>query len=827
MVWLFEKPETASGQPVDDISLADDSPHAAVAQWAAELTTEEVKRLDACGMRALPLKVQQCGKLRMRRVGDASGDEESVPFSHVCLATSFDFAKACALELAPDIREFKAPDAQVYFCAMCLVRVVSGAAKADPNGRELVLTFPFVYRDQLNPLTNWVLMNSNGQANYIVRQELGAALDAPKEGTANLGASLREGLPEQETCEQDEAVHKQLDQVHLQATAQCGSASKGTDDAAAIRAALAQLSTKQRSQALFFDDVELVTRTIDNLKSLTFGGPCLTGAHKEKIKDLPWLASLEIEVNSTTGRLGMFIREDILQDCEAFWAHLERSCPKPFSGKLRRRRAREEWLGLLGQSARDPQRLQQRVAQLVEQRLWELADHVQPRGALPEPVVRIKASPHGRRQRCRRKTKACTPAAFEAGAGCRLADSVEAEDSTETPMAAEMGPALPPTADADTEGLGSPEACRSPSADDNLDSAAPSSSGPPSRGCLSGSTASLTEQAPCPRDLGRPEVFEHAIPDGSTGAPALPAGPCGASGTTGADRGDDALQPVHAGARTDCDSQLLDPVSRAQQHPWGQSEASAPADLETGVLGGQLDGTAESGAMEAAVTPSTWPTSDVIDQTARPSSGSASLLMLAFSEEFKLWSNESELHGLKQASTTASASTCSEPDFCYSVECNSEAEDLPWHNTWIPDEAKSHGVCAGAGAHPRSQEARLDHCFSPGLELDEYCGPVGSPGKVFEGGMAETEPLMRPPPGLELDEYGVPVVSPGKVFEGGVAESEPLMRPPPGLELDKEVLIQRLVQRNIELEAQLLHQWRRPELRSRWSALQRKVVGPR
>merc|ERR1719379_995162 len=137
---------------------------------------------------------------------------------------------------------------------------------------------------------------------------------------------------------------------------------------------MAQLSAKQRSVILSFDDIAIFVRAMEDVKSLLLSGS--GGDRQKRGEGLPWLLALEFETMCGAKRV-MRISEDVLQDVDAFWALLERFCPKPFSGRLRRRRNRVEWPELLAQPARDAKRLQQRVAQLVEQRLWELADETE------------------------------------------------------------------------------------------------------------------------------------------------------------------------------------------------------------------------------------------------------------------------------------------------------------------------------------------------------------------------------------------------------------------------------------------------------------------
>jgi hypothetical protein len=62
-----------------------------------------------------------------------------------------------------------------------------------------------------------------------------------------------------------------------------------------------------------------------------------------------------------------------LDDFQIFLAFMERQCPKLFSGRRRRRDA-SEWLALFNPPARDLARLQQRVAQLLEQQMWVLLE---------------------------------------------------------------------------------------------------------------------------------------------------------------------------------------------------------------------------------------------------------------------------------------------------------------------------------------------------------------------------------------------------------------------------------------------------------------------
>lgn len=132
---------------------------------------------------------------------------------------------------------------------------------------------------------------------------------------------------------------------------------------------------------------------------------------------------------------------------------------------------------------------------------------------------------------------------------------------------------------------------------------------------------------------------------------------------------------------------------------------------------------------------------------------------------------EAQWQAVAEASTKASASTCSEPDSPPSLECDSKTEGCHWPNTWSSvlefdaswardAKAKSDGVCGDADAWPL-----------PTSELE----------------------------GVHLA-HGAQVEALGNAVEAVSVGSSPMFQQPPGSELETTAVMQRLLQRNQDLE---------------------------
>jgi hypothetical protein len=95
---------------------------------------------------------------------------------------------------------------------------------------------------------------------------------------------------------------------------------------------------------------------------------------------------------------------DILADVEFFLALLERCCPKLLS-KRRPQRAKTEWWSLLEPPARSLQRLQQRVAQLLEQQLWSILEQPSLQATVEQATVSLLTKARVARRQKKRTEK--------------------------------------------------------------------------------------------------------------------------------------------------------------------------------------------------------------------------------------------------------------------------------------------------------------------------------------------------------------------------------------------------------------------------------------
>jgi hypothetical protein len=354
-----------------------------ISQWAEGLANAEAQRLNSIGLRALPLKVRQCGPLSMMHVGRKPKDVQRITFNKASLATTFDFGQVLSMETGSmEDDTFTSADGTMYFCVICLLRIGCGSTKAPiVDGKEMVMIFPFVFKDPLNLLSHWALVNSKEQPHYIVRENMraGSSVVPGQKGVEPLPprVSGSNALSQQS---HNESIRKEA----------CMSSEMLVDR---IRQEWAKQPLKQRTGVLTFDDPKIFHSTLATI-SVLFGRSCEPTVIAKKMQAFPLLCSIEFQRKSI-GPAVMSISCSILQDNDAFFQLLQVLCPKMFSGKTRRRRNPSEWSALFESPCKDAERLQQRIAQLIEQKLWTLADTL----ACEQPSAPGRKRPR-RRNKC-------------------------------------------------------------------------------------------------------------------------------------------------------------------------------------------------------------------------------------------------------------------------------------------------------------------------------------------------------------------------------------------------------------------------------------------
>jgi len=405
MVWMAE--DARFGACETDIHIDGE-----LAEWADALTDKEVHDLGLCGVRALPLKVNACGLVGMCHVSGTCEDVEPYNFNRAFFATSFDFGKITSMEVSLELHTFKRSIEDVVYCVMCLLSVSPNSAHSDtglPAGqRHPVLSFPFLFCDLSNPLTHWALVNSKKKGHFIIRHNIARNI---RHERCNLSANLETSI-----------LRPQLEALPKPAAQSAGhvitdrSRALGVSGPSALKEIWAKLPLARRSAVLSFDDLAIFERVLSNMQSLlteASGGSGTAQSAAEihrRLEDekLYLLSSLEFLQGMGGGKV-MFVSDAFLRHAETFWAFLERSCPKFFSGRLRRRRRHSEWLDLLEPPARDLQRLQQRVAQLIEQKLWdyteEVALDVLAQSCELSDAAKAKQATHRRRRRNRKSSE--------------------------------------------------------------------------------------------------------------------------------------------------------------------------------------------------------------------------------------------------------------------------------------------------------------------------------------------------------------------------------------------------------------------------------------
>jgi len=338
----------------------------AVSSWANELANLESQRLNSAGLQALPLKVCSCGPLGMYHIGKTPKDLQRFSFNRVVLATNFDFANVRAMEVGElDEDSWMSPEGKLYFCVICLLRLFHVTKNAATlRGREMVMVFPYVFEDPRNPLTHWALVNRRQQHRYIVHRNVrqGSAVVPGQALLSSAGESQAPSATATDICD---------DETYCNSLQHNMSASNKTC-AETVRQEWLKLSFKQREEMLRFEDPVIFERALKNVTAL-FSSTCTGVQIAKRCCGLPLLSSLEFEQNEAGLKMTK-ISSNILEDGMAFFSTLLQMCPGLFTGKLRPRNNPADWPALFETPAQEAWELQQRVAELIEQKLWVLTD---------------------------------------------------------------------------------------------------------------------------------------------------------------------------------------------------------------------------------------------------------------------------------------------------------------------------------------------------------------------------------------------------------------------------------------------------------------------
>lgn len=252
----------------------------------------------------------------------------------------------------------------MYFCVICLLRVCHGPNNlASLHGREMVMVFPYVFEDPRNPLTHWALVNKRQQSHYIVRRNV-------RQGSAVVPG--QELLSSGEESQVPSATATGRDHESCCSSLQRNMRVNNKTCTERVRKKWLKLSVKQREELLRFEDPAIFERTLKNVTAL-FSDADIAVQMPTQFRGLPLLSSLEFE-RTCAGPKVVKVSSNVLQDGIAFFATLQQLCPLLCSGKLRRRSNPAEWSALFDTPAREARELQQRIAELIEQRLWVLAE---------------------------------------------------------------------------------------------------------------------------------------------------------------------------------------------------------------------------------------------------------------------------------------------------------------------------------------------------------------------------------------------------------------------------------------------------------------------
>eukprot|EP00929_Paragymnodinium_shiwhaense_P047045 TRINITY_DN23888_c0_g1_i2.p1 TRINITY_DN23888_c0_g1~~TRINITY_DN23888_c0_g1_i2.p1 ORF type:complete len:761 (-),score=136.99 TRINITY_DN23888_c0_g1_i2:94-2376(-) len=377
MVWVVAKGE------IDEVSLAENGNAGGhrfcVAAWASNLVKEEVQRLKESGVKVLALPVTSCSRVRL--LDTAGGKPDDKLFNRIIVSTSFDFSKVQQLVVGK----------QRHDTAECGgMSCVLGLLLVDTNMRSPALSFPFVFKDKDNPLTHWVLQNSKGEVRYIVQQTHSPpSTECTPEGESGRSEAVMSEAFTQKSGATD------VDSGMSVTTSTTADGQKGkVDYRAALDFVWSAASVQERQELLTIKDSCLVLRLWANLLGLL-------ASHKEKAKskasstpnaeeeepesilaalgeDMALLRALQLVSEPGSHDRQLRFAAGCLSDGASFLALVERYCPGLLRSKSRWQRSPQDWIQLIEPPAKDMQRLQQRLAQLVEQRLWQLAADAAP-----------------------------------------------------------------------------------------------------------------------------------------------------------------------------------------------------------------------------------------------------------------------------------------------------------------------------------------------------------------------------------------------------------------------------------------------------------------
>lgn len=392
MVWVSESPSAESSQ--HRVQLEGPEHLTDVAEWVDHVVSTETKRLESLGRKVLPLKVISCDLLPMHNTCNV---DESCVFNRVNCATGFDFSKISSLEVGSIDQCLEETDGKTYFCTVCLLLVRRSV------GENVSLLCPYVHCDADNQLKYWAFTNSKGESQYLVRSNIRqeSAMQSYQEPSTE--AKPQESPRQKRSSPTPREAETRTQQKNIERSIGKNSTAAVEAQANDIRTKWARLSLEQRADFLVVDDPEIVQRLLASLGCL-FETSFKTSAQiLRHLEGLPLLASLELG-REAGGRQTLSISKSFLQDCNQFWMILEGLCSQLFSGTCRRRLACSEWLTLMPQASPNLLELQRRIAQLIEQRLWDLADSPCEE-ATPTMLCAPEAQSKSKKRRPRRKKK--------------------------------------------------------------------------------------------------------------------------------------------------------------------------------------------------------------------------------------------------------------------------------------------------------------------------------------------------------------------------------------------------------------------------------------
>lgn len=393
MVWVSESPSAESSP--HRIKLEGPERVTDVVEWIDHVVSTETRRLESLGRKVLPLKVTSCDLLPMRNTCNADGP---CVFNQLICATGFDFSKISSLEVGSIDQCLEETDGTTYFCAVCLLLVRRSV------GEDVALLCPYVHCDADNQLKYWAFTNIKGESQYLVRSNIRLESAMPSCQEPNDEAKPQASPSRKSSSPTPGAAETQTLQKNKERRIRKNSTAAAVEvQANDIQTKWARLSLEQRADFLVVDDPGIVKRTLASLGCLFETNFKTSAQILRDLEGLPLLASLELG-REAGGRHTLSISKKFSQDCNEFWAILEGLCSQLFSGTCRRRLGRSEWLTLMAQASPDLSELQKQIAQLIEQRLWDLADSPCDEAAPTMPCT-PEAKKKSKKRRPRRKKK--------------------------------------------------------------------------------------------------------------------------------------------------------------------------------------------------------------------------------------------------------------------------------------------------------------------------------------------------------------------------------------------------------------------------------------